>query len=185
MGAKHPPNVTCMIPKKRVKLLVSFIITQRCSQKLVIQIHVKMHKWVPVKIWDCLKHIQSQTDYQQQPEPQIYNTVLQAGLNNQEVCHVTKNPLNLSLLVFSEDDYCLCLWRWIVQATHECASSLYLMQSDGSAGRHHLVVGYITAAQNRHVTSIGQSVSSVMRGRAVSMTGACLRFQEEHFGFEF
>lgn len=83
-----------------------------------------MHECVPVNICDCLRHIQSHTDHQQQTEPQIYNRQSCSPPTNQEVCHVTKNPLNLSLLVFSEDDYCLCLWRWIEQATHECTSSL-------------------------------------------------------------
>lgn len=47
----------------------------------------------------------------------LQQIVLQSRPTNQEACRVTKHPLNLSLLVFSEDDYCLCLWRWIEQAT--------------------------------------------------------------------
>lgn len=33
--------------------------------------------------------------------------VLQSRPTKQEICHATKNVLNLSLLVFSEDDYCM------------------------------------------------------------------------------
>lgn len=105
----------------------------------------------------------------------LQQIVLQSRPTNQEACHVTKHPPNLSLLVFSEDDYCLCLWRWIEQATSKhplSPSSLFL---------HCTVTGdtiwwWNVSVRLPHVTSTRQRAPSLTVVKAVNMTGTQKQF---------
>lgn len=82
-----------------------------------------MPQYVPVNISDCLKHVHSHTDHKHIRQSHKFTTDSPAVQpTNQEACHLTKHPLHLSLSLFSEDDYCLCLWRWIEQATSKHTS---------------------------------------------------------------